>query len=432
MLVTEIGGWVDRFDRRGRLVFTTRTPTAYPSDAQLLPDGNMLVAGFDTPGRVDVITPAGGSSGRTGRRPAPGALDRPSLAVRWPNGMIAITDDWHHRIVVVDPRTKRIVWQYGHLGVPSAATGYLSKPDGLDLLPAATRPSSGATAAHRQSHRNTADARIASGRGRTSRRTGGRRRRARRRVVVAAGAARPAGATATRRDAARSPPTMRLSRSWAATHSSSAAARLASTDAVVQIDPRTGAARSFGSLGEPLSDLGAATVGGKAYLVGGYTGARYATAVLRFRPGHTPLVAARLPAGLRYAGVAALHGAIYVAGGVTPAGESDAVFAVDGGRVRLVATLPAPVAHASLATLGKSLYLVGGTDTEGRPLDWILRIDPFSGAVTAAGRLPSPLADAAAVTLGGRIIVLGGAGTTASAAVLALRPGTTAARAAGG
>jgi hypothetical protein len=208
--------------------------------------------------------------------------------------------------------------------------------------------------------------------------------------------------------------------------------QLASTDAVVQIDPRTGAARSFGSLGEPLSDLGAASVGDKAYLVGGYTGARYATAVLRFRPGHTPSVVARLPAGLRYAGVSVLHGAIYIAGGVTPAGESDAVFAVDGGRVRLVATLPAPVAHASLATLGKSLYLVGGTDTEGRPLDRILRIDPFSGAATAAGRLPSPLADAAAVTLGDRIIVLGGAGTTASAAVLALGPATTAARAAGG
>ena len=41
-LVTEIGGWVDRFDRHGRLLFTTRTPTTYPSDAQLLPDGNVL------------------------------------------------------------------------------------------------------------------------------------------------------------------------------------------------------------------------------------------------------------------------------------------------------------------------------------------------------------------------------------------------------
>jgi len=39
-------------------------------------------------------------------------------------------------------------------------------------------------------------------------------------------------------------------------------------------------------------------------------------------------VVARLPAGLRYAGVAALSGLIYVAGGVTPSGESDAVLAI--------------------------------------------------------------------------------------------------------
>src|SRR5206468_11178520 len=138
MLITEIGGWVDRIDSRGRLVFSVRTPTSYPSDAQLLPDGNVLVAGFDTPGRVDEITPQGRIVWTYGPSSGPGALDRPSLAVRWPNGMIAATDDWHHRVVVIDPRTKRIVWQYGHLGVASAAPGYLSKPDGLDLLPAAS------------------------------------------------------------------------------------------------------------------------------------------------------------------------------------------------------------------------------------------------------------------------------------------------------
>lgn len=136
MLVTEIGGYVDRLDSRGRLVYSVRTPTSYPSDAQPLPDGNVLVAGFNTPGRVDEITPAGKVVWTYGPSSGEGSLDRPSLAVRWPNGMIAITDDWHHRIVVVDPHTNRIVWQYGHLGIPSAAAGYLSKPDGLDLLPA--------------------------------------------------------------------------------------------------------------------------------------------------------------------------------------------------------------------------------------------------------------------------------------------------------
>ena len=135
VLVTEIGGWVDLIDPRGKLVYSVRTPTTYPSDAQLLPGGNILVAGFDTPGRVDEITP----SGRIVWTFAPSgywSLDRPSLAARWPNGMIAITDDWHHRVLVVDPHTKRVVWSYGRLDRPGSAPGYLDKPDGLDLLPA--------------------------------------------------------------------------------------------------------------------------------------------------------------------------------------------------------------------------------------------------------------------------------------------------------
>jgi hypothetical protein len=136
LLVTEIGGWVDRLNARGRLVYAVRTPTSYPSDAQPLPNGDILVAGFDTPGRVDEITPRGHVVWTYGPSSGPGALDRPSLAVRWPNGMIAITDDWHHRVIVVDPHTKQIVWQYGHDGIASPAPGFLSKPDGLDLLPA--------------------------------------------------------------------------------------------------------------------------------------------------------------------------------------------------------------------------------------------------------------------------------------------------------
>ena len=117
VLVTEIGGWVDRISASGRLLWTIRTLTSYPSDAQLLPNGNVLVAGFDTPGRVDELTPSGRvvcTYAPTGHR----SLDRPSLAVRWPNRMIAITDDWHHGIVVVDPKTKKVVWSYGHLNQP--------------------------------------------------------------------------------------------------------------------------------------------------------------------------------------------------------------------------------------------------------------------------------------------------------------------------
>jgi outer membrane protein assembly factor BamB len=134
VLVTEIGGWVDRFDRRGRLRWSIRTPTDYPSDAQLLPDGDVLVAGFNTPGRVDILTPHGHVVWTYRRSAGPGALDRPSLAVAFPDGKIGVTDDWHHRVVVIDRRTKRIVWEYGHDGVNGRGHGYLNKPDGLQLI----------------------------------------------------------------------------------------------------------------------------------------------------------------------------------------------------------------------------------------------------------------------------------------------------------
>jgi hypothetical protein len=136
VLVTEIGGWVDRFDRRGHLLWSLKTPTDYPSDAQLLPEGNVLVAGYNTPGRLDIIDPRTRRIVWTyGPTSGPGSLDRPSLALQLPGGTIAATDDWHHRVVLISRASKRIVWQYGHDGVLGSAPGYLNKPDGLDLLP---------------------------------------------------------------------------------------------------------------------------------------------------------------------------------------------------------------------------------------------------------------------------------------------------------
>jgi hypothetical protein len=135
VLVTEIGGWVDRFDAAARLVWSIRTPTDYPSDAQLLPSGNVLVAAYNTPGRIDILTPHGRIVWSYRPPSGPRALRQPSLAVMLPNGMVAATDDWNERVVVINPKTKRIAWQYGHDGIPGSAPGYLRKPDGLDLIP---------------------------------------------------------------------------------------------------------------------------------------------------------------------------------------------------------------------------------------------------------------------------------------------------------
>jgi hypothetical protein len=135
LLVTEIGGWIDRLDARGNLVWSVRSPVAYPSDAQLLPNGRILVTSFTTPGKIVELTRAGRVTWSFGAAGGPNMLAKPSLAVRFPNGLIAANDDYNHRIIVIDPRRKRIVWQYGHQGVAGRSPGYLDKPDGLDLLP---------------------------------------------------------------------------------------------------------------------------------------------------------------------------------------------------------------------------------------------------------------------------------------------------------
>ena len=357
---------------------------------------------------------------------------RPPIARR----PLAERPDRRHRrlappIVVIDPRTKRIVWQYGHLGIASRADGYLSKPDGLDLLPASAPAPARGPSRPQLTSRPLSVRRIGSlptrgladGHGRAPRRAHPCARRPRRRILVQPSAAWPAGARTPCRPSAGADPRRRggalrrrdraLRRRTGSLNRHSRPRR-----------PKTGAARAAGRLDEPLSDLGATSIGGHTYLVGGYTGSRYATAVLRLGTGTATTTVARLPVGLRYAGIAGLDGKIYVAGGLTPSGESRAVYVIDpaAGTVRLIGRLPAPVTHAPLVVLGGALYLIGGRSASGAPLARILRIDPSSGVASRAGILPGPLADESAVVVGGRAIVLGGDRRAASAAVLELTP----------
>ena len=406
VLVTEIGGWVDRIDKRGRLVYTVRTPTTYPSDAQLLPNGNILVAGFDTPGRVDELTPAG----KIVWTYAPAgywSLDRPSLAIRWPNGLIAITDDWHHRIVVINPRTKRVVWSYGHRDRPGLAPGYLNKPDGLDLLPAIPARHTALRTAATHSTQGASVARVGTLSQELSKAAavglpGGR-------LMVLGGETR---GTSTSQVLLGTPEHLHAAgRLPSPTHDAAAAlvgrsvylfggGQASSVDTIVRVDPATGVSAAAGHLDEPLSDLGAVTIDGTPYLIGGFTGIKFASAILRFRGGSRTTTVARLPEGTRYAGVAALRGRIYVAGGLTAGGITDAVYEVTlKGRVRQVATLPAREDHAAMAALDGNLYLVGGRK--------ILRIQP-AGRVSVVANLPVSLVDPAVAAIGNRLVIVGG------------------------
>lgn len=109
------------------------------------------------------------------------------------------------------------------------------------------------------------------------------------------------------------------------------------TDAVLRIELPSGRVRAAGHFIEPLADAAIARRGGFLYLAGGWTGAKVATAVLRWAPGTVATVVARLPVGLRGASAAFVGSRLYVAGG-----SSRTVLAVDvrSGKVVRAARLP--------------------------------------------------------------------------------------------
>ncbi len=137
LLVTEItGSRVVRLNAAGGVVFDIHAPVSYPSDAQLDDAGNVVVVDYSSPGAILRLDPRGRVLWRYRPTSVAGRLDHPSLAVPLPDGTIALNDDFRHRVVIIDPATCRIVWQYGHTDRPSARDGYLDTPDGIDPVPA--------------------------------------------------------------------------------------------------------------------------------------------------------------------------------------------------------------------------------------------------------------------------------------------------------
>ena len=137
LLITEIrGSRVVRLSAAGKVIFDIHVPVRYPSDAHLDAQGNVIVADYSTVGAVVAVTPRGHLLWRYAPASGNGRLDHPSLAVPLPDGTVVVNDDFRARVVVIDPKTMRIVWQYGRTGLPGRGPNQLSDPDGVDPLPA--------------------------------------------------------------------------------------------------------------------------------------------------------------------------------------------------------------------------------------------------------------------------------------------------------
>jgi hypothetical protein len=165
-----------------------------------------------------------------------------------------------------------------------------------------------------------------------------------------------------------------------------------------------------GELPVARSDLSAVTVGGRAYVLGGYDGQETVGAILRTSDGAKLETVARLPVPVRYAAVTAQGRRIYAFGGEESGGaDSAAIQMLDTatGRASVIGRLPGSLAHASAIELGGRLYVLGGR-LEGSTTDRIMLFDPARGTAAPAGRLPFPVQNAAAGVVGGVGYLIGG------------------------
>lgn len=141
-LVSEIdGSYIDEVTEAGQVVWSVKLPIAYPSDPQQLGPDLYLVADYTKPGGLIEFNREGQILWRYQVTSGEGMLDHPSLAEMLPNGLICVNDDYRDRVVIIDPKTSRIVWQYGDTDTAGTAPGMLKIPDGFDLLlPDGTTP----------------------------------------------------------------------------------------------------------------------------------------------------------------------------------------------------------------------------------------------------------------------------------------------------
>ncbi len=142
ILVSEINGsYVDEVTPQGNVVWSVKLPLTYPSDPQQIGTDLYLVADYAKPGGLYEFTREGQITWSYVFQSGEQMLDHPSLVERLPTGLLCVNDDYRHRVAILDPGTKTIVWQYGQTDVAGTGPNQLNTPDGFDLLaPGGTTP----------------------------------------------------------------------------------------------------------------------------------------------------------------------------------------------------------------------------------------------------------------------------------------------------
>ncbi len=158
------------------------------------------------------------------------------------------------------------------------------------------------------------------------------------------------------------------------------------------------------------SRAASAVIDGRLYVVGGETASGDTDAMEMYDPNFdTWQVLPPRPVAARNASAASLEGQLYVAGGCKGAVPLAGVHRFDPATQKWqeVASLPAPACGPALVTAGGRLYALGGWDGA-KALDAAYVYDPAKDAWRPIASLPAARAMASAVWIRDRIYLIGG------------------------
>ncbi|MDQ7829679.1 MAG: galactose oxidase [Armatimonadota bacterium] len=159
------------------------------------------------------------------------------------------------------------------------------------------------------------------------------------------------------------------------------------------------------------TEVTAAVLGGRVYVIGGFDGCARTTATVQVYDPATDRwhLGPPLPHPVHHAMAAAASARLFVVGGLSGVrfAPSARVFAFDGGRWTEVAPLPEPLGAAGIAVVGGRIHVVGGVGRMG-DVAAHYRYDPARDAWTRLAPLPVARDHLAAAALDGRLYAIGG------------------------
>jgi hypothetical protein len=196
----------------------------------------------------------------------------------------------------------------------------------------------------------------------------------------------------------------------------------ASSDAVLLLDPGSGATQPEGRLARAVHDAAGAVLAGQRVVFGGGSTSSVATSVLKTTDGRSFIRIGSLPVPVRYPAIAVLGNIIWVFGGDGTDGPTDVIQRMDvhSGTAAGAGRLPSPLTDASALVLHGSIYICGGLTSTGAT-DVIRRFDSATIRTVPAGRLPTARHDAGSAVIGDTGYLVGGESPATTSAVVWLR-----------